>query len=299
MLLGRVKNLIKCHLPLPYFTLCRLQSVEITLLAAFPALASISIASNSIAKTLWLFVLSAVGAAIVRTAGCVINDIFDRKIDAKVRRTKNRPLASGALTVPQALKVLLLLVGIALGILLLTNAMTFYLSTFFAVGIVLYPLMKRYFSYPQFFLGFVFNCGVLIGSAMAANKLVLGSILLYIGCIFWTTAYDTIYACQDKEDDAILGLGSTAVKFGANTKRYIGRLYILTTTMWVSTGVISSLGAAYYVCMLGIAGIFYYQYAKSDFDSPSRCMYMFRINMYVGLLLFLGAFLGKIGIRFL
>ncbi len=90
MLLGRVKNLIKCHLPLPYFTLCRLQSVEITLLAAFPALASISIASSSIAKTLWLFVLSAVGAAIVRTAGCVINDIFDRKIDAKVRRTKNR-----------------------------------------------------------------------------------------------------------------------------------------------------------------------------------------------------------------
>ena len=297
MVLSMAKSLVgRCA---PYFSLLRLHSAEISLLAAFPTFASISIASSSIAKTLWLFVLSMFGAVVVRSAGCVMNDIFDRKIDAKVKRTKKRPLASGTLTVSQALKVLLLLVGIALGILLLTNTMTFYLSTFFAVGIVLYPLAKRYFSYPQFFLGLVFNCGVLIGSAMAANKLVLGSVLMYIGCVFWTTAYDTIYACQDKEDDAILGLGSTALKFGDDTRIYIRKLYMLTTTMWVSAGVISSLGAAYYVCMLGVAGIFYYQYAKSDFDSPSRCMYMFKINIYVGVLLFLGAFLGRIGIRFL
>ncbi|ASI47813.1 MAG: 4-hydroxybenzoate octaprenyltransferase [Anaplasma ovis] len=297
MVLNRAKSLVgRCA---PYFSLLRLHSAEISLLAAFPTFASISIASSSTVKTLWLFVLSMFGAVVIRSAGCVINDIFDRKIDAKVKRTKKRPLASGTLTVSQALKVLCLLVGIALGILLLTNTMTFYLSIFFAVGIVLYPLAKRYFSYPQFFLGLVFNCGVLIGSAMAANKLVLGSVLMYIGCVFWTTAYDTIYACQDKKDDAILGLGSTAIKFGDDIRLYIRKLYILTTTMWVSAGVISSLGAAYYVCMLGIAGIFYYQYAKSDFDSPSRCMYMFKINIYVGVLLFLGAFLGRIGIRFL
>ncbi|MFV9924019.1 MAG: 4-hydroxybenzoate octaprenyltransferase [Anaplasma ovis] len=297
MVLNRAKSLVgRCA---PYFSLLRLHSAEISLLAAFPTFASISIASSSTVKTLWLFVLSMFGAVVIRSAGCVINDIFDRKIDAKVKRTKKRPLASGTLTVSQALKVLCLLVGIALGILLLTNTMTFYLSILFAVGIVLYPLAKRYFSYPQFFLGLVFNCGVLIGSAMAANKLVLGSVLMYIGCVFWTTAYDTIYACQDKKDDAILGLGSTAIKFGDDIRLYIRKLYILTTTMWVSAGVISSLGAAYYVCMLGIAGIFYYQYAKSDFDSPSRCMYMFKINIYVGVLLFLGAFLGRIGIRFL
>ncbi|MCU7611497.1 4-hydroxybenzoate octaprenyltransferase [Anaplasma capra] len=298
MLSSKAKTVVKrC---IPYFSLMRLHSAEISLLAAFPTLASISLASNSVPRTLWLFVLSTVGAFVVRSAGGVINDIFDRKIDAKVERTKNRPLASGSLTVPQALKVLLLLVGIALGILLLTNALTFYLSTFFAVGIVLYPLAKRYFSYPQFACGLVFNCGVLIGSAMAANKLVLGSVLLYIGCVFWTAAYDTIYAHQDKRGDAILGVGSAALELGnSGTAAFLKKMYVLTITMWMCAGVVSSLGAAYYLCMLGIAGVFYYQYSKSDFDSPSRCMYMFKVNIYVGLLLFLGAFLGKMGVRFL
>ncbi|MGN7678364.1 MAG: 4-hydroxybenzoate octaprenyltransferase [Anaplasma sp.] len=294
MLTEKVKSVMKEYAP--YFALFRLHSVEISLLAAFPTFSSIVLASDNLLKALWLFVLTIIAAVVVRSAGCVVNDIFDRKIDAQVERTKDRPLASGKLTVYQALKALVPLVLVALGILALTNALTFYISVVCAVGIVLYPLAKRHISCPQFVLGFVWNCGVLIGSAMASGTLTLGSVLLYIGCIFWTTAYDTIYAHQDRRDDVLLGLGSTAITFGDDTRLYIRRLYTLTITMWVCAGLVSALGIAYYLFLLGIAGMFYYQYRESDFDSPSKCMYMFKINIYAGIVHFFGVLFGKVGV---
>ncbi|EOA63108.1 4-hydroxybenzoate octaprenyltransferase [Anaplasma phagocytophilum] len=278
----------------PYSQLIRLHSCEISLLATFPTCASIVLASNSLYSVLKLFVFVAIGALVVRSAGCIINDIFDRNIDIHVHRTKSRPIACGRLKVREGLCALAVLLCIAGVILLFTNKLSLYLSIICFCGVVLYPLMKRFFSYPQFVLGIVWNFGILIGSAMAANEVKFGSILLYIGCIFWTTAFDTIYAHQDKVDDARLGLGSTALKFGDNTGLYVKRLYILTITMWVCAGVVSSLSWPYYVFILKSAGVFYYQWKKTDFDNPARCMYMFKTNIYAGILLFLGVCLGRI-----
>ena len=277
----------------PYVDLLRLKSSEISLLATFPSCASVALVSESVFKTIGLCLIVAVAAAVVRSAGCIVNDIFDINIDGRVARTKNRPLVAGRLTVKRALWALIPLVSVACLILLFTNALSFYLSVFCAVGVVLYPLMKRFFSYPQFFLGIVWNFGVLIGSAMAANRITLGAVLIYIGCVFWTTAFDTIYAQQDRKDDEALGLKSTAIKFGANAGLYVKRLYVLTTTMWASAGFVSQLGWPYYVFMSLCAGIFYYQYKKTDFDNPSRCMYMFKTNIYAGVLLFVGVCFGR------
>lgn len=277
----------------PYVDLLRLRSSEISLLATFPACASVALVSQSILQTVGLCLLITVASVVVRSAGCVINDVFDRDIDGHVVRTINRPLPSGRLTVRDALSALIPLVSVACLILLFTNALSFYLSVLCALGIVLYPLTKRFFAYPQFVLGIVWNFGVLIGSAMAANKVALGAVLVYIGCMFWTTAFDTIYAHQDKKDDAALGLKSTALVFGANTGLYVRRLYLLTITMWTSAGFVSRLGWSYYAFMLLCSGIFYYQYKKTDFDNPSRCMYMFKTNIYVGMLLFVGVCFGR------
>ncbi|MFV9838536.1 MAG: 4-hydroxybenzoate octaprenyltransferase [Aaplasma endosymbiont of Hyalomma asiaticum] len=278
---------------LPYFELMRLRSSEITLLATFPTCASIAMVSESPLKAFWLFIFVSFAALVVRSTGCVINDIFDRDIDFHVARTKSRPIASGQLTTMNAVCILIPLLCVIGIVLLFINKLSFYLSMICGVGVVIYPLTKRFFAYPQFVLGIVWNFGILIGSAIAINKIALGPVLLYIGCIFWVTAFDTIYAHQDKEYDAALGVGSTALKFGGNTGKYIKRLYIITITMWFCAGIVAYLGWPYYLCMLACMAVFYYQYKKTDFDNPQRCMYMFKANIYVGVLLFLGACLGR------
>ncbi|UOD98475.1 4-hydroxybenzoate octaprenyltransferase [Ehrlichia ruminantium] len=277
-----------------YYFLLRLHSVWIICLLVFPSCTSILLVSNNLLRdTLYMF-LCLIGSFFMRSAGCIINDICDRKIDIAVERTKNRPLADGSLSVFQAFKVLAVLLLCASVLLVFTNMYTVKISLMTMALVILYPLAKRYFSWPQLLLGIVFNSGVLMGCTMVIGHLALSSVLLYIGCIFWTLGYDTIYAAQDREYDMQLGLKSTAIKFGDNIRLWIKRLYIIAITMWVSAGIIAVLHPIFYLAMLMIAGVFYYQYKKSDFDNPGKCMYMFKINIYVGMILFLGALLGRI-----
>ncbi|QGR02640.1 4-hydroxybenzoate octaprenyltransferase [Ehrlichia ruminantium] len=277
-----------------YYFLLRLHSAWVICLLAFPSCTSILLVSNNLLRdTLYMF-LCTVGSFLVRSAGCIINDICDRKIDIAVERTKARPLANGTLTVFQALKILVVLLLCASILLVFTNMYTVKISIVSMVLVILYPLAKRYFSWPQLLLGIVFNTGVLIGCTMVVGHLTLSSVLLYIGCVFWTLGYDTIYAAQDKEYDMQLGLKSTAVKFGNDIRLWIKRLYTIAITMWISAGIITVLHPIFYLAMFIIAGVFYYQYKKSDFDNPAKCMYMFKINTYVGLILFLGTLLGRI-----
>ena len=288
----KIKNIVSNAAK--YHSLLRLNSMEIILLALFPTLTSIVLVSHDLIKTCFSMFLCTIGAFIMRPAGCIINDIFDRKIDAQVERTKNRPLANDSLSVVDSLKVLLILLLCACALLIFTNIYTVKISVISMILVVLYPLSKRYFSWPQFMLGIVFNAGVLIGCAMAIGHLTLNAVLLYIGCIFWTIGYDTIYAAQDREYDIKLGVQSTAVRFGDNIRSWIGRLYMITITMWISVGIISVLHSIFYLAILIIAALFYYQYRKSDFDNPEKCMYVFKTNIYVGLILFLGAVFSKI-----
>ncbi|AHX03540.1 4-hydroxybenzoate polyprenyl transferase [Ehrlichia chaffeensis str. Heartland] len=277
-----------------YHLLLRLHSVEIILLLIFPSLASIALVSHSVLRACGYMFLCSIGAFIMRPAGCIINDIFDRKIDSEVKRTQNRPLANNSLSVFQALKILAILLLCACVLLVLTNMYTIKIAIVSMVLIVLYPLAKRYFAWPQLLLGIVFNTGILMGCTMTVGHLTLSCVLLYIGCIFWTVGYDTIYAAQDKEYDIKLGLQSTAIKFGNDIRLWIGRLYMITVTMWLSAGIIAVLHPIFYLAILIIAAIFYYQYKKSDFDNPEKCMYMFKVNIYVGLILFLGTVFGRI-----
>ncbi|KJV65442.1 MULTISPECIES: 4-hydroxybenzoate octaprenyltransferase [Ehrlichia] len=277
-----------------YRLLLRLHSIEVILLLIFPASASIALVSHNVLKACGYMLLCSLGAFVMRPAGCIINDIFDRKIDAEVKRTKNRPLSNNNLSVFQALKILIILLLCACILLVFTNMYTVKLSVISMILIILYPLAKRCFPWPQLMLGVVFNVGVLMGCTMTVGHLTLSCVLLYIGCIFWTVGYDTIYALQDKEYDIKLGLQSTAIKFGSDVRLWIGRLYMITVTMWTSAGIISVLHPIFYMAILLIVVIFYYQYKKSDFDNPEKCMYMFKVNIYVGLILFLGIVLGRV-----
>ncbi|XGA08542.1 MAG: 4-hydroxybenzoate octaprenyltransferase [Wolbachia endosymbiont of Xenopsylla cheopis] len=278
-----------------YFKLMRLDScLSVLWCYLFPGLSGIALATNNVQQIIYYTILFLIGAFLMRPVGCTISDIFDRKIDAEVERTQDRPLAKGILSVKQALILLILLTPLAFVILLLTNKTTIILGIICMPMVIVYPLLKRYFWWPQFFLGLTINFGALMGWSVIRDNLSLQSVLLYIGCIFWTLGYDTIYAHQDKEDDVKIGIKSTAIYFGDKTKLWLKRFYLMSLTMWASMALISRLNIFFYITLLAVSLVFYYQYKKSNFDNPINCSHMFKINSYIGLLLYVGIFLGNI-----
>ncbi len=278
-----------------YLSLMRLHSLTGLWLLLFPSLSSIMLVSTHLEwQTFFYLLLFTVGAFLMRPAGCIINDIFDREIDMHVERTKYRPLASNTLSVKQALVLLLLLLSAALIVLLLTNEMTLILGIITMCMVIIYPLLKRYIWWPQLFLGLTFNMGVLMSSSFILNKISIESVLFYIGCVFWTLSYDTIYAHQDKDDDHKIGIKSTALYFGNNTRTWLKRFYMLSMTMWLYAGVLSSLNNIFFIVLSIIGIILYYQYKKFNYDDSAQCMLMFKNNSYIGLLLFVGILLDRI-----
>lgn len=278
-----------------YFSLMRLHSLTGLWLVLFPSLSGIILASTSLSwQAFFLLVLFTIGAFLMRPAGCIINDIFDKEIDAHVERTKYRPLASGALNAKQALILLSLLLSIALVILLLTNKTTLILGVISMCMIIIYPLLKRYVWWPQLFLGFTFNMGSLLGWAAVKNQISIEPMLFYAGCIFWTLSYDTIYAHQDKRDDEKLGMKSTALYFGDTTKSWLKRFHLISLMMWLYAGILSSLNNIFYIALLAVGVMFHYQYKNLNPDDSGQCMSIFKNNSYVGLLLFLGILLDRV-----
>ena len=225
----------------------------------------------------------------MRAAGCIINDIMDRKIDAQVERTKTRPLVSGELTVPQALLFLMLLLIISLGILLSLSDTAIILGFSIVPFVVAYPLMKRITYYPQIFLGITFNFGVIMAYAAATDDIGFAPVLLYLGSIFWTIGYDTIYALQDIEDDQRVGVKSTAIAFGANTQNYVLISYfafILSFALAAGyTGLTSSITI---ICILSASILLFWQAMKATSSNPALCLQLFKLNAYIGLILAFG-----------
>ncbi|MCB1651190.1 MAG: 4-hydroxybenzoate octaprenyltransferase [Alphaproteobacteria bacterium] len=210
----------------PYILLARLDRPIGIWLLLLPGLWSIALASPALTKqTLWIAALFTLGAIVMRAAGCVINDLWDKNLDAQVERTRQRPLAAGTLTPRQAIIFLGILLFTGLLILLQMNILTIALGILSLPLIIVYPLMKRITWWPQAFLGLTFNFGSLMGWSAITGHIELPAILLYIGGIFWTLGYDTIYAHQDKEDDALAGIKSTALKFGPRSKLYVSLFY--------------------------------------------------------------------------
>ena len=242
---------------------------------------------QTLAQTLTLIVLFSLGAVVMRGAGCVINDLWDQDLDSQVERTKTRPLASGVISRKQAFVFLAMLLSIRFCILIQLPALTIGLG-FVSLGfVVLYPLMKRITWWPQAFLGLTFNFGALMGGSAVTGTLTLSSILLYIGGIFWTLGYDTIYACQDKEDDALVGIKSTARLFGTNTKRWIAGFYVMTTLCFLGAVFVVYPDWRVALCLPAFL-IFVFQIKAFEIDDPQNCLKQFKQHRNFGLTYLVG-----------
>jgi len=243
---------------------------------------------------LWLLALFAIGSFAMRSAGCVYNDILDRDIDAKVARTQNRPLASGRISVKAAFALIFALCFVGLAVLVQFNAFAIALG-FASVGIVLiYPLMKRVTFWPQAVLGLAFSWGALMGWAAIFGSLDVAPVLLYAAAVAWTIGYDTIYAHQDKEDDAVIGLKSTALRFGKNTPAWLALFYGITFVGITLAGALVGASYIFYAGMVSAAAHLIWQIATLDMDDGQNCLDRFRSNHLFGAIVFLSLTLDMI-----
>lgn len=265
---------------LPYALLMRLDRPIGTWLLLLPGWWALALGH----APLWHYVLFAIGAVVMRGAGCVVNDLWDRDIDAKVERTKGRPLASGAVTPKQALLFLVILCLIGLAILLQFNRFAVAVGAFSLLLIVSYPLMKRLTWWPQAFLGFTFNWGVLLGAAAATGTFPDWVWPLYAAGVLWTLAYDTIYAHADTVDDALIGVKSTARLFGHNSRLWIQGFYAGAGALLVLTGLAAQTGVFYYTGLLVVALQVFMLLRSWRVDDPASCISAFRANRYTGML---------------
>ena len=275
----------------PYARLARLDRPIGTWLLLFPGWWGIALGSPRWPDPL-LLPLFAIGAVAMRGAGCTLNDIADRDYDAQVARTRLRPLPSGAVSVRQAVVFLLLQLTIGAAVLFSLNRITVLLGTAVLVLIGTYPFMKRITYWPQVFLGLNFNWGALIGWTAVTGALAWPPVLLYVGGVFWTLGYDTIYAHQDKEDDIRIGVKSSAIALGVHTRPWLFAFYGAALLMWGAAGYAAGLGAIFWIGLAAAAAQLAWQAARVATDDPADCLCKFRSNRAVGWLLLAGIVAG-------
>ena len=278
----------------PYILLARLDRPIGVWLLFLPGLWAICLGARGVWQGLWLALLFALGAVVMRGAGCVVNDLWDRDLDAKVERTRGRPLASGAVSVTQALLFLALLCLIGLAILLLLDRTAELLGVASLLLVALYPAAKRVTWWPQVMLGFTFGWGAPMGYAAAAGHLGWPALPLYAGTILWILAYDTIYAHQDREDDTMVGVKSTARLFGARTREMAAVCYSGTLLLLLLAMAAAGLHFWGYVLMLLPAGLLAWQVITLDIDNQTRCLALFKLNREVGLAVALAMLVGRL-----
>ena len=259
-------------------------------LLLWPTFWALWIASNGSPSFHLLFVFT-LGVIIMRSAGCVINDFADRKIDGKVMRTELRPLITGLLTPKEAMAIFIGLLLLALSLVLTLKTSTVLLS-FVAVGLAtLYPFMKRYTHLPQVVLGAAFSWGIIMAFEEAYSEITLVAWLLFLANVLWTVAYDTMYAMVDKDDDVNIGVRSTAILFGDNDKKIVGLLQMLTLGCLFTVGELLAFGWPYHVTLIISAGLFTYQQILISGRDRDKCFRAFLNNHFVGLVVFIGIFI--------
>lgn len=231
----------------------------------------------------WALILFYIGSVAMRGAGCTFNDIVDTDIDMKVARTRSRPIPSGQVTKRQAALFLVLQSLVGLVVLLQFNSTTVLLGVASLVLVAIYPFMKRVTWWPQLFLGLAFNWGALVGWTSQTGSLALPPLLLYVGGILWTIGYDTIYALQDIEDDALVGVKSTARLFGRRARLLVALFYAATVVLWVAAGLLVGAGWPFLLGMLAVIGILGWQVRTLEPRNPANALVRFRANHWVGL----------------
>lgn len=279
----------------PYTFLMRLDRPIGTWLLLLPGWWAIMLAAGGgpgiyyyVFKT-WL--LFGIGAVIMRGAGCIVNDLWDRKLDQSVGRTQLRPLAAGTVGVKQAFVLLAVLLGLGLIILLQMSLVTVLLGFIVIPLIVLYPLMKRWTWWPQAFLGITFNFGALMGWGAINDVVSPAALVLYAAGFFWTLGYDTIYAHQDKEDDMRAGIRSTALLFGENSVNWVTIFYVLTMLLLLAAFWVAQAGAISLLLLVPPALHLVWQVKSWNVNDPENSLAIFRSNRDFGLLVVIAAIL--------
>ncbi len=248
-------------------------------------------------KNIYFFylILFFLGAVLMRSAGCIVNDVLDRKFDKLVVRTKDRPIASGKISVKLSLFYAAILCLLAFIVLINFNIFTILLALASMPFAFTYPLMKRYTYWPQLFLGVTFNYGLILAWTSISGTLNLVPLIFYIGAIFWTLGYDTIYGYQDIKDDEIIGLKSTSIKFKGTAKVFLITCYSILIFSLIAGGYLMGFSLYYFLFLIiPFTQLFLYQIKTFDINNPSICLKVFKSNNFFGLLVFINLLIGKI-----
>ncbi len=250
---------------------------------------------NGIEKYFFYIFLFFFGSVLMRSAGCIINDIVDKDFDKNVERTKYRPIASGKISVKLALSYSIFLCLLALLVLINFNKLTILLAIASMPFAFTYPLMKRFTYWPQLFLGFTFNYGLLLGWTSINENISAAALIFYFGAIFWTLGYDTIYGFQDIEDDEIIGVKSTSIKFKENPKTFLSLCYLLFFLLYIFMGYIMELNSYFYLmAILVFIHLFFFQLKRFNKKNKLNCLKIFKSNNLLGFLVLINIFIGKI-----
>ena len=235
------------------------------------------------------------GSVLMRSAGCIVNDISDKEFDKRVLRTKNRPIASDKISIKLAIFYTIVLCSLAFLVLINFNNLTVILALCSMPLAFTYPLMKRFTYWPQLFLGITFNYGLILGWTSIAGEISIIPIVFYLGAIFWTLGYDTIYGFQDIKDDEIIGVKSTSIKFKNNPKSFLLLCYLIFISSIIYTGLFMKFNYIFY-SFLPVMLIFFifFQINKLDFKNPRSCLVAFQNNNLVGFAVLINLILGKV-----
>lgn len=268
-------KLTRCHRPVGFFLLL------------WPTLWGVWIASNG-QPPLKIVIIFIAGVFIMRPAGCIINDIADRQFDGYVKRTKDRPLATGLVSLSEALVLFFGLILVALGLVLFLSTKTILLAATALILAIVYPFCKRFTYLPQLVLGMAWYIGILMPFTELQNAIPANAWLLYLSAVTWTVAFDAMYAMADKVDDLKIGIKSIVILFGRYDKVMIGLIQCLTYLLWLGFGLLSNLAIYYYIALFFILILFFYQHYLIRSNLPNACIQAFTNNNWVGAVIFMG-----------
>ena len=250
--------------------------------------------SSNLNNYFFYLILFFLGSVLMRSAGCIVNDIMDKEFDAKVFRTKDRPIASGKISIKLGIFYSIALCLLALLILINFNYFTIILALGSMPLAFSYPLMKRLTYWPQLFLGITFNYGIILGWTSISEEINLIIIMFYIGAIFWTLGYDTIYGYQDIKDDEIIGLKSTSIKFKNSAKQFLFLCYTILSVLFLVGGYYMNFKYIYFaIFVIPLIHLFFFQIKKFNKNNPSDCLKIFKSNNMFGLIIFLNILIAK------
>ena len=246
--------------------------------------------------TIYFFylILFFLGSVLMRSAGCIVNDIVDKNIDKKVERTRDRPIASNKVSVIEGIMLATILCLLALLVLLQFNNLTIFLALGSMPLAFTYPLMKRYTYWPQLFLGITFNYGLILGWTSIRESIDYVPIIFYVGAIFWTLAYDTIYGFQDIKDDELIGVKSTSIKFKNNPKQFLTLCYLITSTCTLLSGYLMNFNIIFFIIMVIPITHLFLQIKNLNINNSQNCMKIFKSNNIFGFLILLNILAGNI-----